>query len=98
MNAEHSSTGMRVVYTVDPEIHDRSFTLDNGFVFKLGRGLDVYKPVAGLAARIRVCGKCALVRLTSSGPPLVRLTMAHSTRVLESFALRCSELPTAMGL
>lgn len=43
--------GMRVVYVVDPEIHDRSFTLNNGFVFKLGRGLDIYKPAAGLAAR-----------------------------------------------
>ena len=43
--------GMRVVHTIDPEIHDRSFTLDNGFVFKLGRGLDIYKPAAGLATR-----------------------------------------------
>jgi hypothetical protein len=42
--------GMRVVHTIDGEIHDRSFTLDNGFVFKLGRGLDIYKPAAGLAA------------------------------------------------
>ena len=43
--------GMRLVHIIDPEVHDRSFTLDNGFVFKLGRGLDIYKPVAGLAAR-----------------------------------------------
>jgi hypothetical protein len=43
--------GMRIVVTIDHNIHDRSFTLDNGFVFKLGRGLDIYKPVAGLAAR-----------------------------------------------
>jgi hypothetical protein len=42
--------GMRVVYKIDQEIHDRSFILDNGFVFKLGRGLDIYKPAAGLAA------------------------------------------------
>jgi hypothetical protein len=42
---------MRVVHSIDRESHDRSFTLDNGFVFKLGRGLDIYKPVAGLAAR-----------------------------------------------
>jgi hypothetical protein len=53
--------GMRVVHRTDPDIHDRSFTLDNGFVFKLGRGLDIYKPVAGLAARdsslrqVRLC-------------------------------------------
>jgi hypothetical protein len=44
--------GMRVLHTIDPDIHDRLFTLDNGFVFKLGRGLDIYKPVAGLAARV----------------------------------------------
>ena len=43
--------GMRVLHKIDQEIHDRSFVLDNGFVFKLGRGLDIYKPVAGLAAR-----------------------------------------------
>lgn len=43
--------GMRVIYELDHEIHDRSFALDNGYTFKLGRGLDIYKPVAGLAAR-----------------------------------------------
>ena len=43
--------GMRVLHKIDQEIHDRSFALDNGFVVKLGRGLDIYKPVAGLAAR-----------------------------------------------
>jgi signal recognition particle receptor subunit beta len=53
--------GMRVVYANDPGIHDRSFTLNNGFVFKLGRGLDIYKPAAGLAAgdpslrQVRAC-------------------------------------------
>jgi hypothetical protein len=53
--------GMHLVHIIDPEVHDRSFTLDNGFVFKLGRGLDIYKPVAGLAARdsslrqVRLC-------------------------------------------
>jgi hypothetical protein len=43
--------GMRVVHTIDRKIHDRSFSLDNGFVFKLGRGLDIYKPCTALAAR-----------------------------------------------
>jgi Phospholipase D-like domain at C-terminus of MIT len=43
--------GMRVVLTIDPNVHDRFFALDNGCVFKLGRGLDIFKPVAGLAAR-----------------------------------------------
>jgi Phospholipase D-like domain at C-terminus of MIT len=43
--------GMRIVHQIDPEIHDRFFILDNDFVFTLGRGLDIYKPVAGLAAR-----------------------------------------------
>jgi Phospholipase D-like domain at C-terminus of MIT len=42
---------MRVVHTIDRKIHDRSFSLDNGFVFKLGRGLDIYKPCTALAAR-----------------------------------------------
>ena len=42
--------GMKVTYTLDPAIHDRCFILDNGTVFKLGRGLDIYKAVAGLAS------------------------------------------------
>jgi hypothetical protein len=39
----------------------RSFVLNNGYVFKLGRGLDIFKPAAGLASRdetlreVRVC-------------------------------------------
>lgn len=31
-------------------LHDRFLTLDNGLLFKLGRGLDIYKPAIGLAA------------------------------------------------
>ncbi len=43
--------GMKVTYALDEHIHDRFVVLDNGYVFKLGRGLDLYKPVAGLAGR-----------------------------------------------
>lgn len=43
--------GMRVEHSIDANIHDRYLVLDNGIVFKLGRGLDIYKPVAGLASR-----------------------------------------------
>jgi Phospholipase D-like domain at C-terminus of MIT len=46
-----AKAGMRIDYTIDSEVHDRSFILDNGFVFKLGRGLDIFKPAAGLASR-----------------------------------------------
>ena len=42
-------TGMRVVYELDQKIHDRSLVLNNGIMFKLGRGLDIYRPVTGLA-------------------------------------------------
>ena len=42
---------MRVDVKVDDTIHDRYLVLDNGCVFKLGRGLDIYKPATGLAAR-----------------------------------------------
>jgi len=31
-------------------LHDRFLVLDNGVLFKLGRGLDIYKPAIGLAA------------------------------------------------
>lgn len=30
-------------------LHDRCLRLDNGILFKLGRGLDIYKPATGLA-------------------------------------------------
>ena len=30
--------------------HDRCLVLDHGVLFKLGRGLDIYKPAMGLAA------------------------------------------------
>lgn len=43
--------GMKITYAIDEHIHDRFVVLDNGYVFKLGRGLDIYKPVAGLAGR-----------------------------------------------
>ncbi|MTW18367.1 hypothetical protein GJ689_19375 [Rhodoplanes serenus] len=43
--------GMRVKHFIEVNIHDRYLILDNGIVFKLGRGLDIYKPVAGLASR-----------------------------------------------
>lgn len=41
-----------VALTVKREagLHDRSLRLDHGVLFKLGRGLDVYKPALGLAA------------------------------------------------
>ncbi len=44
-------TGVKLSYSLDEHIHDRFVVLDNGYVFKLGRGLDLYKPVAGLAGR-----------------------------------------------
>lgn len=47
----YQTAGMRISFVLDEDIHDRFFVLDNGFVFKLGRGLDMYKPVAGLASR-----------------------------------------------
>jgi hypothetical protein len=43
--------GSKVTYTIDPTMYDRFVVLDNGFVFKLGRGIDIYKPVAGLGGR-----------------------------------------------
>jgi signal recognition particle receptor subunit beta len=61
--------GMRVVHTIDGEIHDRFFTLDNGFVFKLGRGLDIYKPAAGLATRDSGLRQVRACEIDVFGPP-----------------------------
>lgn len=33
----------------DPDVHDRFLVMDHGVLFKLGRGLDFYKPATGLA-------------------------------------------------
>ena len=43
--------GMRLVHTVDPKIHDRLLHSEQWLYLKVGRGLDIYKPVGGLAAR-----------------------------------------------
>ena len=39
---------MKLVLSDD--LHDRFVTLDNGNVWKLGRGLDIYKPATGIAS------------------------------------------------
>jgi len=46
-----AKAGLKIEFMIDASIHDRFLVLDNGFMFKLGRGLDIYKPVAGLASR-----------------------------------------------
>lgn len=46
----YEQAGLRVTLQRDPEGHDRFVVLDNGTVFKLGRGLDIYKPATGLAS------------------------------------------------
>lgn len=42
--------GVALTLNRETGLHDRSLRLDNGVLFKLGRGLDVYKPALGLAA------------------------------------------------
>lgn len=44
------SYGMNLSIEIDPTIHDRSVICDHGVLFKLGRGLDIYKPATGLAS------------------------------------------------
>lgn len=42
--------GTTLTIKVDPIIHDRCVVCDHGVLFKLGRGLDIYKPATGLAS------------------------------------------------
>ena len=42
--------GVTLTLRRDANLHDRYLVLDNGVLFKLGRGLDIYKPATGLAA------------------------------------------------
>ncbi len=41
--------GTNLIIEIDSNIHDRYVVLDHGILFKLGRGLDIYKPATGLA-------------------------------------------------
>lgn len=53
--------GVVLTVKVDKAQHDRAVVCDNGTLFKLGRGLDIYKPATGLAShrhasrRVRRC-------------------------------------------
>jgi GTPase Era involved in 16S rRNA processing len=42
--------GVSLTVRREAGLHDRHLRLDNGVLFKLGRGLDLYKPATGLAA------------------------------------------------
>ena len=41
--------GLTLEWSRASEIHDRYVVFDNGVMFKLGRGLDIFKPALGLA-------------------------------------------------
>ncbi len=57
----YAEFGVNITVDRSREIHDRYLIIDNGYVFKLGRGLDIYKPATGLASinqdqrRVREC-------------------------------------------
>lgn len=42
--------GVALTLRREANLHDRYLVLDHGVLFKLGRGLDIYKPALGLAA------------------------------------------------
>ncbi len=42
--------GVALTVRREANLHDRYLVLDHGVLFKLGRGLDIYKPATGLAA------------------------------------------------
>lgn len=56
-----SSHGVTLQYSYLSNLHDRYVIVDTGYVVKLGRGLDIYKPTTGLAAhrsesrKVRAC-------------------------------------------
>jgi len=56
-----STHGVTLQYSYLPNLHDRYVIADSGYVVKLGRGLDIYKPSTGLAAhrsesrKVRAC-------------------------------------------
>lgn len=59
----YEQAGCRVQVSFSKDLHDRFVILDNGIVFKLGRGLDIYKPASGLAssnASVRKVRECEI--------------------------------------
>jgi GTPase Era involved in 16S rRNA processing len=56
-----STHGVTLQYSYLSNLHDRYVIADSGYVVKLGRGLDIYKPSTGLAAhrsesrKVRAC-------------------------------------------
>jgi hypothetical protein len=59
----YEQAGCRVQVSFFNDLHDRFVILDNGIVFKLGRGLDIYKPASGLAssnASVRKVRECEI--------------------------------------
>jgi predicted GTPase len=46
--------GTNLIVDIDPSVHDRYVVCDHGILFKLGRGLDIYKPAHGLASHRQV--------------------------------------------
>lgn len=59
----YEQAGCRVQVSYSNHLHDRFVILDSGIVFKLGRGLDIYKPASGLAssnASVRKVRECEI--------------------------------------
>jgi hypothetical protein len=70
----HRENGIQLSIIRDCSLHDRSVVFDNGVVFKMGRGLDIYKPATGLAAhrlesrKVRSCEIDVFVIPNSTAP------------------------------
>ena len=67
MFSEH---GVMLDITCSESLHDRYVFSDSGFVTKLGRGLDIYKPSTGLASHRQESRKvraCEITILSSKG-------------------------------
>jgi hypothetical protein len=68
-----------VVLTVrrSSAVHDRSLVMDHGVLFKLGRGLDIYKPATGLAAHRSASRKVRETEIDVFALPSHRLAMGQ---------------------
>ena len=65
-----SEHGVMLDITCSESLHDRYVFSDSGYVAKLGRGLDIYKPSTGLASHRQESRKvraCEITILTSNG-------------------------------
>ena len=71
--------GVALTWRRETGLHDRCLRLDHGVLFKLGRGLDVYKPALGLSAHRPASRRVRSTEIDVFAVPGHALTLAQQS-------------------